>query len=111
MHWCIIVSVIELQDPVRTATKGVPAGTPLLYMEVFMAQVFLTYEQQIEKLIYEKNLMVQNREYAVEELKEIHVNKMNFRVVSRHPEYAKNVKSQISRSMRKDLYTVFKKYT
>lgn len=36
-----------------------------------MAQVFLTYEQQIEKLIYEKNLMVQNREYAVEELKEI----------------------------------------
>lgn len=24
----------------------------------------------------------------VEELKEIHVNKMNFRVVSRHPEYA-----------------------
>lgn len=47
----------------------------------------------------------------IEELKEIHVNKMNFRVVSRHPEYAKNVKSQISRSMRKDLYTVFKKYT
>lgn len=71
MHWCIIVSVIELQDPVRTATKGVPAGTPLLYMEVFMAQVFLTYEQQIEKLIYEKNLMVQNREYAIEKLKEI----------------------------------------
>ena len=27
----------------------------------------------------------------VEELKEIHVNKMNFRVISRHPEYAKNV--------------------
>ena len=47
----------------------------------------------------------------VEELKEIHVNKMNFRVVSRHPEYAKNAKSQISRSMRQDLYTVFKKYT
>lgn len=27
---CIITSVIELQDPARTATKGVPAGTPLL---------------------------------------------------------------------------------
>ncbi len=27
---CIMTSVIELQDPVRTATKGVPAGTPLL---------------------------------------------------------------------------------
>lgn len=40
----------------------------------------------------------------VEELKEIHVNKMNFRVISKHPEYAKNVQSQISRSMRKDLY-------
>ena len=26
----IITSVIELQDPARTATKGVPAGTPLL---------------------------------------------------------------------------------
>ncbi len=25
-----MVLVIELQDPARTATKGVPAGTPLL---------------------------------------------------------------------------------
>ena len=25
-----MILVIELQDPARTATKGVPAGTPLL---------------------------------------------------------------------------------
>lgn len=30
----------------------------------------------------------------VEELKEIHVNKMNFRVISRHLEYAKMCKAR-----------------
>ena len=31
-YYCIIISVIVLQILVRTATGGVPAGTPFFYM-------------------------------------------------------------------------------
>ena len=36
-----------------------------------MAQSFLTYEQQIDKLINEKNLMIDDKEYAISTLKDI----------------------------------------
>ena len=46
----------------------------------------------------------------IEELKEIHVDNMHFRVISKHPQYAADIANRINRDMRKELYAVFKKY-
>ena len=40
-------------------------------MGVIMAQSFLTYEQQIDKLINDKNLIIDNKDYAINVLKQI----------------------------------------
>ena len=36
-----------------------------------MAQSFLTYEQQIDKLVNDKNLIIADKEYATDALKQI----------------------------------------
>ncbi len=54
----------------------------------------------------------------IEELKEIHVEKMHFRVISRHPQYSidtanrifEETANRIFEEQRKDLYNIFKKY-
>ena len=46
----------------------------------------------------------------IEELKEIHVEKMHFRVISRHPQYSIDTANRIFEEQRKDLYNIFKKY-
>lgn len=46
----------------------------------------------------------------IEELKEIHVEKMHFRVISRHPQYFIGTANRIFEEQRKDLYNIFKKY-
>ena len=53
-------TVIALQKPVRPATGGEPAGSPLFYFKetVYMPKIFLNYNQQIEKLKNEKNLLI-----------------------------------------------------
>ena len=52
--------MIALQKPVRPATGGEPAGSPLFYFKetVYMPKIFLNYNQQIEKLKNEKNLLI-----------------------------------------------------
>lgn len=45
-----------------------------------------------------------------EELKEIHVDNMHFRVISKHPQYSTDTETRLSQDMRKELYAVFKKY-
>ena len=46
----------------------------------------------------------------IEELKDIHVEKMHFRVISRHPQYSIDTANRIFEEQRKDLYNIFKKY-
>ena len=46
----------------------------------------------------------------IEELKEIQVEKMHFRVISRHPQYSIDTANRIFEEQRKDLYNIFKKY-
>lgn len=36
-----------------------------------MAQSFLTYEQQIDKLVNDKNLIIDDKEYAADIIKQI----------------------------------------
>ena len=36
-----------------------------------MAQSFLTYEQQLNKLVNDKNLIINNQKYAIDTLKEV----------------------------------------
>jgi len=53
-----------LEGPV---TGRVPAGTLLTFTEVRLVsklKPFLTYEQQLNKLINEKNLVIKDRRYA-----------------------------------------------
>lgn len=68
----MIYAVIALQKPVRPATGGEPAGSPLFFLwgSYLMPKIFLTYEQQIDKLVKEKNLIVKNNEYAKEVLRQ-----------------------------------------
>ena len=55
--------------------------------------------------------MIMNQITAkIEELKEIHVEKMHFRVISRHPQYFIDTANRIFEEQRKDLYNIFKKY-
>ena len=65
-------TVIALQKPVRPATGGEPAGSPLFYIRgmVHMQKIFLNYDQQIEKLRNEKNLLIDNEAYAKEILRQ-----------------------------------------
>ncbi|MCD8119584.1 MAG: Abi family protein [Lachnospiraceae bacterium] len=52
-------------------TGGEPAGAPL-FLRLgggFMAKCFLTYEQQLDKLINEKGLLIADRKYAEDVLK------------------------------------------
>ena len=64
--------MIALQKPVRPATGGEPAGSPLFYIRgmVHMQKIFLNYDQQIEKLRNEKNLLIDNEAYAKEILRQ-----------------------------------------
>ena len=64
--------MIALQKPVRPATGGEPAGSPLFYIRgmVHMQKIFLNYDQQIEKLKNEKNLLIDNEAYAKEILRQ-----------------------------------------
>jgi len=51
-----VITVIALQKPVRPATGGEPAGSPLFALRRYcICQRFLSYDQQIEKLKNEKN--------------------------------------------------------
>jgi len=64
--------VIELQGPVRSATGGVSAEAPFnAFMGDNMSKPFLTYEQQIDKLKNDKNLIIKDETYAIEKLKQI----------------------------------------
>lgn len=65
--------MIALQTPVRPATGGEPAGSPLFLCSgterMKMSKVFMTYEQQIEKLKREKGLIIGNEAFAIMILK------------------------------------------
>ena len=63
-------SLIELQKPVRPATGGVLCGGSL-FLEVYMAKPFLSYEDQLNKLANEKALTIPDREYAMTMLQRI----------------------------------------
>lgn len=68
------VPVIRFQILARTETGGGPEGPPFYFAreeEVEMAKPFLTYEQQINKLINEKHLQISDRTHAKEILKDI----------------------------------------
>ena len=53
------------------ATGGEPAGSPLFFDgDGVMQKIFLNYDQQIEKLKNEKNLLIDNEVYAKEILKQ-----------------------------------------
>ena len=64
--------MIALQKPVRPATGGEPAGSPLFYFKeiLCMPKIFLSYDQQIEKLKNEKNLQIDDEAYAKEILRQ-----------------------------------------
>ena len=65
-------TVIALQKPVRPATGGEPAGSPLFCFKetLCMPKIFLSYDQQIEKLKNEKNLQIDDEAYAKEILRQ-----------------------------------------
>ena len=66
-----IKAVIALQKPERPATGGGPAGAPLFTLRRDgMKKIFLTYDQQIDKLIKEKNLRIDDIAYAKEVLRQ-----------------------------------------
>lgn len=44
------------------------------------------------------------------QIKEIHVDKMQFRVISKHPQYSSDTAAKMKRDMRRELYQIFKKY-
>jgi len=55
-------------------TGRVPEGTLLTFAEVRLVpklKPFLTYEQQLDKLIGEKNLVINDRRYAEDMLSQI----------------------------------------
>lgn len=64
--------MIALQKPVRPATGGEPAGSPLFFFKetLCMPKLFLSYDQQIEKLKNEKNLQIDDEVYAKEILRQ-----------------------------------------
>ena len=55
--FCITRSVIELQKPARPATRGVPAGTPLIFLRrTFMDKPFLSADtKRLSRIRLQKN--------------------------------------------------------
>lgn len=64
-------SVIELQKLEGPATGGAPAGVPFLFRGMFMAKLFLSFDDQIEYLEDKKGLTIPDHEYAKSMLKQI----------------------------------------
>lgn len=65
-------SVIELQKPARPVTGGVPAGAPFIFSEDYqMPKPFLSYDDQLDKLEFEKALIIADRDYAQTMLRQI----------------------------------------
>lgn len=69
----IFSSVTALQNPVWTVTKRVPAGALFTINGGIMIKQnpFLSFDQQLNKLINEKNLVVKDRAFANKMLKQI----------------------------------------
>lgn len=44
------------------------------------------------------------------QVKEIYVDKMQFRVISTHPQYSSDTAEKMKRDIRRELYQIFKKY-
>lgn len=44
------------------------------------------------------------------QIREIHVDKMQFCVISKHPQYSSDTAAKMKRDMRRELYQIFKKY-
>ena len=64
--------VIESQKPVMPVTRGVPAGTPLLFWkEKAIPKPFLSLEVQINRLENNKNLTISDHDYAKWMLRQI----------------------------------------
>ena len=66
------VSVIRFQILARTETVGGPEGPPIYFAgkkETTVAKPFLTYDEQIDKLMREKHLQIADTEYAKAVLK------------------------------------------
>lgn len=57
----------------RTETEGGPEGPPFssIHRRTRLTKPFLTYQQQVEKLIYDKHLIIPDQEYAIRKLQEI----------------------------------------
>lgn len=51
-----------------------------------------------------------NQTMESKQLKEIHVDKMHFCVISKHPQYSSETATKIKRDMRRELYQIFKNY-
>ena len=51
-----------------------------------------------------------NQTMESKQLAEIHVEKMHFRVISKHPQYSSETAVKIKRDMRRELYRIFKNY-
>lgn len=51
-----------------------------------------------------------NQAMESEQLREIHVDKMHFRVISKHPQYSSEIAVKMKRDMRRELYQIFKNY-
>ena len=51
-----------------------------------------------------------NQTMESKQLKEIHVDKMHFCVISKHPQYSSETAAKIKRDMRRELYQIFKNY-
>ncbi|MDO4344442.1 MAG: hypothetical protein Q4C50_06515 [Eubacteriales bacterium] len=45
-----------------------------------------------------------------ETFSEIHVDRMHFRVASRHPRHTEDIACRMQQGMRKELYEIFRKY-
>lgn len=51
-----------------------------------------------------------NQTIESKQIKEIHVDKMHFRVISKHPQYSSDAAAKMRRDMRRELYQIFKNY-
>lgn len=51
-----------------------------------------------------------NQTMESKQLREIHVDKMHFRVISKHPQFSSETAVKIKRDMRRELYQIFKNY-
>lgn len=51
-----------------------------------------------------------NQSMESRKIREIHVDKMQFRVISKHPQHSSDTAAKMKRDMRRELYQIFKKY-